>query len=95
MPRCAALAQDNGLPASAPLSKDLPLREWIEALGMPDPHFESTPVGVVRLNDALNTWTSPLQNLADTAGGFRTCFSLMPPAAGHPRLDAALWPASH
>ncbi len=76
------VAQDNGLSASAPLSKDLPLREWIDALGMPDPHFESTPVGVVRLNDALNTWTSPLQNLADTAGGFRTCFSLTPPAAG-------------
>ena len=53
------VAQDNGLPASAPLSNDLPLREWIDALGMPDPHFESTPVGVVRLNDALNTWTSP------------------------------------
>ncbi|MGB5916841.1 MAG: DEAD/DEAH box helicase, partial [Phormidesmis sp.] len=65
-----------------PLSKDLPLREWLDALGEPDPHFESTPVGVVRLNDAINTWTAPLQNLADTVEGFRTCFTLVPPQSG-------------
>ena len=75
-------AQENELPKSTALSKDLPLREWLDALGAEDPHFESTPAGTVRLNDAINTWTSPLQNLADTIQGFRTCFSLLPPESG-------------
>ncbi len=75
-------AQSNSLDKSAPLSKDLPLREWLDALGELDPHFESTPTGVVRLNDAINTWTAPLQNLADKIDGFRTCFSLTPPPSG-------------
>ena len=77
-----SVAHSNELADTTPLSKDLPLREWFDALGAPDPHFESTPTGVVRLNDAINTWTAPLQNLADTAQGFRTCFSLLPPPAG-------------
>ena len=77
-----SVAQDNELPKATPLSKDLPLREWIDALGTPDAHFESTPAGVVRLNEAINTWTAPLQNLADSIEGFRTCFSLIPPKAG-------------
>ncbi len=75
-----SIAKDNTLSNTAPLSKDLPLQEWIDALGAADPHFESTPVGVVRLNDAINTWTAPLQNLTDTVEGFRTCFELFPPA---------------
>jgi len=75
-------AAASQIPAAAPLSKDLPLREWLDALGELDPHFESTPVGVVRLNDAINTWTAPLQNLADTVEGFRTCFTLVPPQSG-------------
>ena len=77
-----SIAQSTQIPQAAPLSKDLPLREWLEALGTPDPHFESTPAGVVRLNEAINTWTSPLQNLTDTVEGFRTCFMLQPPATG-------------
>ena len=82
-----SVAKSNVLPASAPLSKDLPLREWIDALGELDPHFESTPTGVVRLNDAINTWTAPLQNLAEVEG-YRTCFTLTPPPAG--KLDWTL-----
>ncbi|MEL6553631.1 MAG: DEAD/DEAH box helicase [Cyanobacteria bacterium J06621_11] len=77
-----SVAQSNTLSTSAPLSQDLPLREWLNSLGEPDPHFESTPAGVVRLNDALNTWTAPLQNLSDAVAGFRTCFSLIPPISG-------------
>ncbi|MGB3788738.1 MAG: DEAD/DEAH box helicase [Phormidesmis sp.] len=76
-----SIAGANTLPNAAPLSKDLPLREWLDALGVDDPHFESTPAGVVRLNDAINTWTAPLQNLTDTVEGFRTCFQLIPPVA--------------
>ncbi len=74
-------ANRNALPANTPLSKDLPLREWLDALGEPDAHFESTPTGVVRLNEAINTWTAPLQNLAEVEG-YRTCFTLTPPPAG-------------
>ncbi|MEL7522873.1 MAG: SNF2 helicase-associated domain-containing protein, partial [Cyanobacteria bacterium J06553_1] len=77
-----SIAQDNTLKPSTPLSKDLPLREWLDALGETDPHFESTPAGVVRLNDAINTWTAPLQNLSDTVEGYRTCFQLTPPPSG-------------
>ena len=75
-----SIASADTLPNAAPLGKDLPLREWLDALGAPDPHFESTPAGVVRLNDAINTWTAPLQNLTDKVEGFRTCFRLVPPA---------------
>ncbi len=75
-------AQASQIPAATPLSKDLPLREWLDSLGALDPHFESTPAGVVRLNDAINTWTAPLQNLADAVEGFRTCFTLVPPQSG-------------
>ncbi|MEL7071474.1 MAG: DEAD/DEAH box helicase [Cyanobacteria bacterium J06581_3] len=75
-------AGSNTIPAAAPLSKDIPIREWLDALGESDPHFESSPTGVVRLNDAINTWTAPLQNLADSIEGYRTCFSLQPPTSG-------------
>ncbi|MEL6602653.1 MAG: DEAD/DEAH box helicase [Cyanobacteria bacterium J06614_10] len=75
-------ARDTAIAPTAPLSKDLPLREWLAALGSENPHFESTPAGTVRLNDAINTWTAPLQNLSDTSEGFRTCFVLQPPVSG-------------
>ena len=74
-----SVAKENALPPAVPLGKDLPLREWVDALGNADAHFESTPAGTVRLNDAINTWTAPLQNLADSVHGFRTCFTLTPP----------------
>ncbi|MEL6938958.1 MAG: DEAD/DEAH box helicase [Cyanobacteria bacterium J06598_1] len=77
-----SIAQNSTIPAAAPLSKDLPLREWLDSLGTADPHFESTPAGVVRLNDAINTWTAPLQNLTDIAQGYRTCFTLITPTTG-------------
>jgi SNF2 family DNA or RNA helicase len=77
-----SVAQQNALAAATPLSKDLPLREWIDTLGLSDRHFEATPTGVVRLNEAIRTWTAPLQNLADVSQGYRTCFSLIPPKAG-------------
>ncbi len=77
-----SVAATNALSANAPLSKDLPLHEWLNALGEANPHFESTPTGVVRLNEAIHTWTAPLQNLAETTQGFRTCFSLAPPDPG-------------
>lgn len=78
------LAKVQPLPATAPLSKDLPLREWVGALSQEKKkRFESSPVGLVRLNEALNTWTAPLQNLAtDTLDALHVGFRLVPPPSG-------------
>ncbi len=78
------LAQLQPLPATAPLSKDLPLREWVGALTQEKKkRFESTPVGLVRLNEALNTWTAPLQNLTtDPLDALHVGFRLVPPPTG-------------
>lgn len=78
------LAQAQPLSATAPLSKDLPLREWVGALTQDKKkRFESTPAGLVRLNEALNTWTAPLQNLAaDDLDALHVGFRLMPPPSG-------------
>ncbi|MEO1589833.1 MAG: DEAD/DEAH box helicase, partial [Cyanobacteria bacterium J06632_22] len=75
------------------LTKELPLREWVNALAAPpngkSNHFESQPTGLVRLNDALNTWTTPLQNVeGDALNQLRTCFVLEPPPSG--QLDWTL-----
>ena len=82
--RVRDLAQAQPLPATAPLSKDLPLREWVGALTQDKKkQFESTPVGLVRLNEALNTWTAPLQNLAaDALDTLHVGFRLVPPPTG-------------
>ncbi|NEP17202.1 MAG: DEAD/DEAH box helicase [Leptolyngbya sp. SIO4C1] len=87
--RVRTTLQTMPLPASAPLSKDLPLREWLTALSVgKNPQFEATPAGLVRLNEALNTWTAPLQELEDTPNQLRTCFVLTPPPSG--KLDWTL-----
>ncbi|MBT9313430.1 DEAD/DEAH box helicase [Leptothoe kymatousa] len=91
------LSQAQPLPASAPLSKDLPLREWVGALTQDKKkRFNSTPAGLVRLNEALHTWTAPLQNLtAETLDSLHVGFQLMPPPSGelnwalHYRLEAS------
>ncbi|MEM6351567.1 MAG: DEAD/DEAH box helicase [Cyanobacteria bacterium P01_D01_bin.14] len=83
-------AQGQPLPASTVLTKELPLREWLNALSVSkSSHFESQPTGLVRLNDALNTWTAPLQNVeGDVLNQLRTCFVLEPPPSG--QLDWTL-----
>ncbi|MBX2866318.1 MAG: DEAD/DEAH box helicase, partial [Leptolyngbyaceae cyanobacterium MAG.088] len=91
------LSQTQPLPATAPLSKELPLREWVGGLTQDKKkQFESTPAGLVRLNEALNTWKSPLQNLAaDTLDSLHVGFRLSPPPTGdmnwtlHYGLEAA------
>ncbi|MEO0869317.1 MAG: DEAD/DEAH box helicase, partial [Cyanobacteria bacterium J06642_11] len=78
------LAQAQPLPATAPLTKDLPLREWVSALIQDKKkRFESTPAGLVRLNEALHTWTAPLQNLtAESLDSLHLGFRLVPPTSG-------------
>ncbi|MBF2074123.1 MAG: DEAD/DEAH box helicase [Synechococcales cyanobacterium C42_A2020_086] len=74
-----AVAAAQPLP-TAPLPKDLPLRDWLQALGnaaaLPD-----LP-GLERLSAALTTWTAPLQGQIQSLAAFRTCFYLHPPAPG-------------
>jgi SNF2 family DNA or RNA helicase len=68
------------------LSPDLPVREWLQALGSASPAltgFEGGTIASARLRDALNTWTAPLQTHdASISDRFRLCVALTPPAAG-------------
>jgi SNF2 family DNA or RNA helicase len=79
-----AIAHTQPLPASTPLTKELPLREWLAALSTPaNAHLEAAPTGLVRLNEALHTWTAPLQNVeGDALNQLRTSFVLVPPPSG-------------
>ena len=77
-------AKEQPLPPTASLTKELPVREWVGALThTKKKRFDSTPVGLVRLNDALNTWTSPLQkSTSDDLHGLLVAFRLVPPPSG-------------
>ncbi|NJO73308.1 MAG: DEAD/DEAH box helicase [Leptolyngbyaceae cyanobacterium RM1_406_9] len=83
----AALAS-HPLPA-IPLSKDAPVREWLQALGMttadsPHPGMVSTEAEQLEpLETILNNWIAPIQQqLTQQAASFRTCFYLRTPAPG-------------
>jgi len=71
------------LPASAALSRELPLREWFQSLTSAKATLDGNPVATARLQDALTTWTAPLPTL-DTEGTdqFRVRFTLIPGAPG-------------
>ncbi len=82
-----AIAQSQTIPATQ-LSRELPVREWIQALGT-SPVVEADVEQVERLQGALSTWTAPLQNrLRDGIANFRTCFQLKSPPQG--KLDWTL-----
>jgi SNF2 family DNA or RNA helicase len=67
---------------TAPLPKDLALREWLQALGNGEP-FTSEPARLERLQSVLTQWTAPIAPLLNQQlAAFRTCFYLHPPAAG-------------
>ena len=73
-----AIAAQTPVP-TASFPKDLPLREWLQALGQ-DLNVEKSE----RLESALNQWIAPLQqHLTPQLASFRTCFYLNPPAPGH------------
>ena len=76
--RLRALGRTQPLPAATALSQELPLREWLQAMTIPSPRLDTNPVGMSRLRDALNTWTTPLQTLEETAA-YRAYFQLTPP----------------
>ena len=81
---------DQPLPPTQ-LPKDIPLREWLQALGAEPGQYDVQPPGpivadpsrVERLQAILSTWTSPLQrHLDQRLASFRICFRLQPPAPG-------------
>ncbi|MBD2012801.1 DEAD/DEAH box helicase [Microcoleus sp. FACHB-53] len=65
------------------------VQEWLRRLSTTSDSFEASPEAVARLEAALQTWTTPLQQnlVAPTSQGlrqnlWRTCFALKPPASG-------------
>jgi SNF2 family DNA or RNA helicase len=71
------IAANTPVPTAA-FPKDLPLREWLQALGE-NPAVQKSD----RLETALTLWISPLQQyLTPQLATFRTCFYLVPPASG-------------
>ncbi|MBD0335458.1 MAG: DEAD/DEAH box helicase [Cyanobacteria bacterium Co-bin13] len=77
--RVRATAKTQPVPATTPLSRELPVREWLSALSSLNPALEASPATTSRLRDALATWTAPLQNQTEQAAQFRTRFVLSPP----------------
>lgn len=76
--RAAAAAQP--LP-TAPLPKDIALREWLQALGH-EKNFKGEAPRLERLEAALQQWTAPVQRQSQRQITFRTCFYLHPPTSG-------------
>ncbi|MFE1744388.1 DEAD/DEAH box helicase [Coleofasciculus sp. H7-2] len=82
---------NSPLPAVEPI-----VREWLQALSTASNTLKAEPTAIGRLEVALQTWTSPVQDhlvAAVFASGelrtsqyqqnrFRTCFLLQPPASG-------------
>lgn len=71
----------------ANLGQELPLQAWLQALTQPRATFQASGTAAARLQEALTTWTTPLQRLAvDSASQFRLRLVLQPPA-----VDQPLW----
>jgi SNF2 family DNA or RNA helicase len=85
---CAIDVQVRSVASSLPLPatqlpKDLPLREWLQALGN-RPVLAAEPERGDRLEGALTTWLAPLERqLTQQIARFRTCFKLTPPATAN------------
>ncbi len=80
-----AIAARTAVP-TATFPKDLPLREWLQALGQ-IPTVERSDLFEIpargRLESALTQWIAPLQqHLTPQLASFRTCFYLNPPVPG-------------
>jgi len=77
-----AIAQEQRLvPASAsrkPKSTDAALESWLVALGSRSTQLPRQD-SLIRLADALETWTAPLVSQLQTQQTFRTCLTLRPP----------------
>ena len=73
-------AQTHPLSNLAPLTQDLPLQPWLQALSQGHQPMQANLAAAARLQEALTTWTAPLQRLAeDPAVQFRLRLVLQPP----------------
>lgn len=59
-----------------------PAREWVQALQQESGIVRGESTALETLAAKLKTWTAPLQNQLSQHNKFRTCFQLVPPAAG-------------
>jgi SNF2 family DNA or RNA helicase len=76
-----SVTANQSLP-TAPLPKELALREWFQALSQ-QAVVISEPQRLERLETSLSQWIAPLQRqLTQPLATFRTCFYLHPPALG-------------
>ena len=74
-------AQAHPLSHLAPLTQDLPLQPWLQALSQGHQPLKASLAAAARLQEALTTWTAPLQRLAeDPAVQFRLRLVLQPPS---------------
>jgi SNF2 family DNA or RNA helicase len=74
-----AASSQQPLPTIQP--KELPLREWMQALGH-EAVINAEPASLERLKTSLTQWTAPIQSLSQAAA-FRVCLYLHPPSFGH------------
>ncbi|WP_416671151.1 DEAD/DEAH box helicase [Egbenema bharatensis] len=74
------VAANHPLP-TAPLPKDLPLREWLYALSK-EPVLSAERPRIEQLDTALTNWIAPIQRQLSQTNAFRTCFYLQPPTTG-------------
>lgn len=64
---------------TAPLTRELPLREWLQSLGA-NPTLDADPDQVKRLQSILTTWSAPVQRqLSQKIAAFHTALKLVPP----------------
>lgn len=64
---------------TAPLTRELPLREWLQSLGT-DATLDADPDQVKRLQSILTTWSAPVQRqLSQKIAAFHTALKLVPP----------------
>jgi SNF2 family DNA or RNA helicase len=81
-----AVAAAQAIPAALP--KDMPLKEWLQALAVNSVLAIDAPK-LELLKTSLTDWAAPLQRqLGQQLASFRTCFYLQPPSSG--QLDWAL-----
>ncbi|HEY9653161.1 MAG TPA: DEAD/DEAH box helicase, partial [Coleofasciculaceae cyanobacterium] len=79
----------NWVEASALSGTESIIQQWVRSLSSPSDTLEASPEAIDRLETALSTWTTPIQqnlvaSLSKRLGQttFRACFVLKPPASG-------------
>ncbi|MBU6229219.1 MAG: DEAD/DEAH box helicase [Cyanobacteria bacterium REEB459] len=76
----------------ANLGQELPLEAWLQALTRPRNSVQVSGSAATRLQEALTTWTTPLQRQqTDAAWQFRLRLVLQPPSPEQSRWQLVYW----